>query len=180
MASQRNQVQGKMDKFFSKFDQDQTEGSGGGWDDEALKKALIAAYPEKSDQVDQAAIDFVKSVADVSKNNVIDRDEVVAAIQAYTTYIDRKDEIDRVLARYDKDNDGQLDSTEVKSLLEALTEGNFEVTDNDVDLVMQMCDASRNEHIDPAEIKKALAFWYGQLADREAGKSSPSKMCIIL
>lgn len=45
---------------------------------------------------------------------------------------------------------------------------------------MQMCDASRNEHIDPAEIKKALAFWYGQLADREAGKSPPSKMCIIL
>lgn len=93
MATNRNQVQGKMDKFFSKFDQDQAEGGGGGWDDEALKKALIASYPEKSDQVDQAAIDFVKSVADVSKNNVIDRDEVVAAIQAYTTYIDRKDEV---------------------------------------------------------------------------------------
>jgi len=181
MASNRLMVKEKLDDFFEKYDN--VGSSDGSWDDEELKQALQAARPSDSHAVDQEAIDFVKSVADVSKNGKIDKDEVMSAVQAYTTYMDRKEEIDRVLARYDKDNDGTLDKTEVQSLLVGLTSED-EVTEEDVELVFKMCDDSRNAKIDPNEIKKAIAFWYGQLAEREEKKNAKggggSKMCLIL
>ena len=59
-----------------------------------------------------------------------------------------------------------------------------QVTEEDVELVFKMCDDSRNAKIDPNEIKKAIAFWYGQLAEREEKKNAKggggSKMCLIL
>ena len=99
VASQRETVQTKMHAFFVKYD---TSGGDEAWDDDELRKALIAAYPKKKEMVDDKAIEFVKSVADVSKNNVIDKDEVVAAVQAYTTYTDRKEEVGerRTLEKY--------------------------------------------------------------------------------
>merc|ERR1712070_1210907 len=107
------------------------------WDDDELRKALICIYPGKENLITDEAIKFVKESADKSKNGTIERQEVRAAVQAYTVYMDRKEEIDKVLSKYDQDQDGK------------------EVTDDDVDLVLQMCDTSRNEHIDPDEIKKA-------------------------
>ena len=79
-----------MIEFFDAHDR---AGSTEGLDDDELRSALLAAHPDKSDMVTKEAIDFVKSVADVSKNNVIDKNEIIAAVQAYTTYIDRKDEV---------------------------------------------------------------------------------------
>jgi Ca2+-binding EF-hand superfamily protein len=182
LGSQRSAVAGKMIEFFDAHDR---AGSTEGLDDDELRSALLAAHPDKSDMVTKEAIDFVKSVADVSKNNVIDKNEIIAAVQAYTTYIDRKDEINRVLQKYDTNHDGKLDEAEVKVLLKALAGEDLEVTEDDIQLVMNMCDASRNKAIDQDEIRQCLAFWYGQLADKEkaaheASHSSRSKMCIIL
>ena len=103
-----------------------------------------------------------------------------------------------MLTSYDKDKDGKLNTAELKKMLQALQPDEevskpfhplhliasfwWQVTDEDVHLVLRETDENVNEHIEEDEIRKALAFWFANMArlEKERERERKSAMCLIL
>lgn len=176
-----------LDRFFNEFDISAT----GGLNDGELTKLLAYTHSQKKEPSSEA-IEFIKKVADFSESGEINKDEMVAAVEAWETYDKDRAQIDDIMQKYDSDKNGMLDPEEVRLMLQDLTAQALgpdyvgpqpQVTQDDVDLVMMMCDISCNDTIDEQEVKRALAFWKShnesKLLDTPKKKGFITMFCVI-
>ena len=170
----------QLREFFT--DHDATRS--GGLNDEELTKMLTKSHPDGKTP-DAEALAFIKRV--VSCEGELKLVEMVDAIQAYSTYEQDKAQIDSVLAKYDKSKTGKLEREEARNMLTDISNADnvagekiVPATDDDVDLMMSMCDKSCNDSIDPEEIKCAVSFWKAHVDSVAPEPPKKSSMCTVM
>jgi Ca2+-binding EF-hand superfamily protein len=95
--------------------------------------------------------------------------ELPAAMAIMQAMIEDAKELDEKFEKYDVNKSGELETDQLASLLKDLNNGE-EVSQGDVDLVMQQADVSGSGAIKREELKPAIMIWYS-MGDGEAAES---------
>jgi len=150
--------QKSISKLMRKYDLDKS----GDLDRGQLKKMMTETHTngcgqEPSDE----EVEFVLKVADKSKSDSITREEVMLAMQVWSTYCAKKSEIDTAFDNFDSDKSGSLSKEQLKNYLVHLND-NEPVDDEDVEFVFTMADVMGDGVISKPELLRATALWYSQ------------------
>mmetsp|Transcript_13189 Transcript_13189/g.30321 ORF Transcript_13189/g.30321 Transcript_13189/m.30321 type:complete len:205 (-) Transcript_13189:207-821(-) len=120
---------------------------------------------------------YVLRTADLIDRKIDDHigpEELETAIDIWHRYLNAKPEIARIFEKHDKNNSGQLEFDELKSLLQELNNGK-EPDDDEVQDVLKHADGitqAKSGGITRTELMHAIALWYNHV---EGSK----KCCII-
>lgn len=118
-------------------------------------------------------VDYVLKSADKSGDGCIDCAELEAALGAWMTYTEKREEWEEKFKKYDVDGTGLLSRKEVNEYLKDLN-GGKEVKKQELDMVMAAADLTNNDQISKCELSRATAVWYGYVERKQK-----SKFCII-
>eukprot|EP00415_Alexandrium_ostenfeldii_P004347 UN4347 len=107
--------------------------------------------------------------------------ELEGAVVAYLTYIDNRELLDKTFQQFDKDNTGQLDSSELKNYLTSLN-GGKDVSDEEVVWVLEMADVTKNGQLCKAETMMATLEWftYVETGQHKTPPSQKKACCSVL
>jgi len=124
-----------------------------------LLTAIDSSTPEGTQPSDEET-DWVIKVADKAGDGCIDAGELQEAIACWMTYVDKREEMERMVEKYDVSKTGKLSRDEVKAYLTDLN-GGKEVTEEELDMVFKAADAFGDGQIHIPELQIATACWYG-------------------
>lgn len=105
-------------------------------------------------------VSFVLKSADKTGDGSITSDELEDALCAWMTYIEKREEWDKQLEKYDVNKTGTLSRDEVSEYLKELNGGN-PVSEQELDMVFKEADVTGTGEITKMELSKATAVWYG-------------------
>ena len=170
-----------METWFAEHDEDR--------DNKFDRKELtqLFAYIEPEYALTAAAENFMlEKIKDVKE---INRENIMTIVKKYRHYIKQWDKLNDLFAKYDVNNNGILEKSEIRQLMIDKAGGvvnvssRVEVTDEDVAFVMDLADPEQeaNGGIAREHLMTAIAQWY-QLASkkRREMKTRKSTFCILL
>lgn len=120
--------------------------------------------------------------ADKGKSGGLTYDEIATGIAQWQAYLPCRPRVHALFALYDVDQSGSLDNAQLNHLLADMNDGN-EVSDAEVQMVMDYADVMRNGKLSEPETSLAIAKWYAYGADKKAKaaqKQKKSSACSIL
>eukprot|EP00287_Rhodomonas_sp_CCMP768_P003823 CAMPEP_0196717410 /NCGR_PEP_ID=MMETSP1091-20130531/778_1 /TAXON_ID=302021 /ORGANISM="Rhodomonas sp., Strain CCMP768" /LENGTH=209 /DNA_ID=CAMNT_0042057725 /DNA_START=13 /DNA_END=645 /DNA_ORIENTATION=+ len=113
---------------------------------------------------------------DNSINDMINRDEIPAALDLWNSYEKAKPFINKMFDKYDTNHSNKLEFGQLKRMLTDLNDGH-EPHDEEVKMVLDMADgevAQKTGGINRTELQGAMTIWYMHV-DEQASKS---KCCV--
>jgi Ca2+-binding EF-hand superfamily protein len=119
-------------------------------------------------QPSEEEVAFVLKSADKAGDGCISSEELEDALSAWLTFIEKRDEWDQMLSKYDVSNTGNLSKDEVRAYLKDLN-GGKDVTDQELAMVMKEADVTENGLISKLELSKATAVWYCYVESEKSG-----------
>mmetsp|Transcript_39142 Transcript_39142/g.104939 ORF Transcript_39142/g.104939 Transcript_39142/m.104939 type:complete len:208 (-) Transcript_39142:271-894(-) len=137
-----------------------------------LLTAIDSSTPAGT-QPTEEEVDYVVRSADRQGDGCIDAGELGAALSAWMTYTQHRQEWDEKLRKYDVNESGALSRDEVNEYLKDLN-GGKEVKQQELDMVMAAANLTNGEEISKMELSKATAVWYGYVERKKR-----SRFCII-
>jgi Ca2+-binding EF-hand superfamily protein len=118
-------------------------------------------------------VDYVVRSADQAGDGCINAAELEAALGAWMTYVEHRQEWDEKMKKYDVNGTGTLSREEVNEYLKDLN-GGKEVKKQELDMVMAAADLTNNDEISKMELSRATSVWYGYVERKKR-----SKLCVI-
>jgi len=161
-----------LSKLISKYDKNKT----GKLERDQVRVLLtdLDTSTPADTQPSEEELEYIMQHADTKcSNGAIDHSELKSAIQAWRVYIKERPAMEEAMKKYDVSKSGKLERDELKKYLTDLNGGN-EVTDDEVDWVLQEADVCEDGAISTTELMKATAAWYACV---EAKKN---QCCILL
>jgi len=113
-------------------------------------------------------VDWIIKAVDQAGDQCIDVGELQEAMVCWWTYVEKRDELEATLAKYDVSQTGNLSKGELKSYLVDLN-GGMEVTDVELEMVMKVADVLGNGTIDKMDLQRATAEWYAYVEKEKKG-----------
>jgi Ca2+-binding EF-hand superfamily protein len=171
-----------MEVWFAEHDEDHDNK----FDRKELKHLFKFIEPEHA--LTTAAENFMlEKINDVKE---ISRENIIIIVKKYRHYIKQWDKLNDLFAKYDTNNNGVLENSEIRQLMIDKAGGvvnvsnRVEVTDEDVDYVMSVADPEQEAHggVDREHLMTAIGQWY-QLASEKREKKRQAKkstFCILL
>jgi Ca2+-binding EF-hand superfamily protein len=116
------------------------------------------------------------------KAETISMNDVLHGVKIWRTQLEMKGDVDRIFAKYDPENTGELDHEKLKLFLVDMNEGE-PVLDSEVEWVMSKADVLGTKTVKREELMNAVSAWYTHVEVKEAKKKSPlaklSKVCVV-
>mmetsp|Transcript_97863 Transcript_97863/g.277383 ORF Transcript_97863/g.277383 Transcript_97863/m.277383 type:complete len:206 (-) Transcript_97863:407-1024(-) len=122
----------------------------------------------------QSEVDFILTVADMEGDGCISLGELEYALKVWTSYTKRRSDMEAKMREFDVSGTGVLEKNELREYLKSLNDGR-EVSDCQVDWVMDEADVFGNGTIHTTELVMATAAWYAHVGDNK-----PAKTCALL
>eukprot|EP00930_Biecheleria_cincta_P089309 TRINITY_DN7858_c0_g1_i1.p1 TRINITY_DN7858_c0_g1~~TRINITY_DN7858_c0_g1_i1.p1 ORF type:complete len:176 (+),score=35.68 TRINITY_DN7858_c0_g1_i1:46-573(+) len=157
-------VEVKMTKILQKYDSNKSKKLEPDQVKQLLTDMDISTPP--GTEPSQEELDWVLKVADVSGDGSIDANELTEAMGCWQTFVDNRERLQQVMAKFDVSKSGTLSKAEVRPYLVELNGGN-EVTDEEVDMVFKAADAKGDGVLSLTELSQATVFWYGHVERRK-------------
>eukprot|EP00930_Biecheleria_cincta_P089310 TRINITY_DN7858_c0_g1_i2.p1 TRINITY_DN7858_c0_g1~~TRINITY_DN7858_c0_g1_i2.p1 ORF type:complete len:205 (+),score=47.75 TRINITY_DN7858_c0_g1_i2:174-788(+) len=154
----------KMTKILQKYDSNKSKKLEPDQVKQLLTDMDISTPP--GTEPSQEELDWVLKVADVSGDGSIDANELTEAMGCWQTFVDNRERLQQVMAKFDVSKSGTLSKAEVRPYLVELNGGN-EVTDEEVDMVFKAADAKGDGVLSLTELSQATVFWYGHVERRK-------------
>ena len=156
-------IQAEVESWFEKFD----ENKDGKLQRDELRNLLNWLHPSRPPSEENLDFLLVKATEIVATGMRVkgNKDGAVAWHQARQTVLDYgdylKDQmyIDSIFSRFDSDNSGTLEASELLPLLQALGPEGCAVDDTDVEFVLSSFDVNSDGMIDRSELLPMLAKW---------------------
>lgn len=101
-----------------------------------------------------------------NKNGAVPWADAMSTVLRWTDYVREQAFIDSIFTEFDDDQSGTLDPSELTGLLQKCAPEGYVVVQTDVDYVVSLCDANRNDLIDREEVKPMIARWKQLSAER--------------
>jgi len=166
----------KVDAWFQQFDSNHS----GVLEVDQLKALLIHLNPHTTP--DQAALDMLMQKAvDIDTTGDgnpdtkgISRSSAETVVAKYSEYIAQQAVLDGIFAEFDTNKSGVLEPDQLANLLKKVSP-DVEVTDGDVDFVLEQCDKSKEGTINREEVLTACATWKVAASD----KAQETCVCLI-
>mmetsp|Transcript_34686 Transcript_34686/g.90525 ORF Transcript_34686/g.90525 Transcript_34686/m.90525 type:complete len:201 (-) Transcript_34686:341-943(-) len=117
-------------------------------------------------------VNHVLKEADVAGDGCIGLEELQTAVVSWETFVNKRQEMEALVEKYDKSGTGKLERDELKAMLTDLNAGK-PVSEQEVDWVLNECDVMGDGAISKLELVKATAIWYSHVQEK-------SKACTIL
>jgi len=124
-------------------------------------------------------IDFILKVADHAGDSCIELKELEFAMKAWHVFTTNRSSMEEAIAKFDKSKEGTLNKEEMKQYLMSLNDG-LDVTDEEVDWVMEEADLFGDGVIRKTELCMATSAWYCHSEAKpspDASKGSPASQC---
>jgi Ca2+-binding EF-hand superfamily protein len=149
------------------------------------------AHGYQNISIDDADVNGLMELSDCSRDDVIDKAEVLNALEMWQKHMKVLPQIEPFFVKYDKDKSGWLDFAELKLLLIDLNDG-VEVDDEDVNWVLTKADQVGGKLGDGKiskfwEMKKVIALWYAhekkaaeERAEEERARQQMVSACCVL
>eukprot|EP00931_Biecheleriopsis_adriatica_P027520 TRINITY_DN16548_c1_g2_i1.p1 TRINITY_DN16548_c1_g2~~TRINITY_DN16548_c1_g2_i1.p1 ORF type:complete len:208 (-),score=49.48 TRINITY_DN16548_c1_g2_i1:146-769(-) len=118
--------------------------------------------PPTDDQVQ-----FLLSQFDKTGDQSIGVDELEELLTCWSTFVEHRAEFEEKLKKYDVSRTGKLSKDEVRAYLKDLN-GGMDVTDEEVDMVMEQADVCGDGQLNKMELQRATALWYGYVEKKSS------------
>mmetsp|Transcript_8642 Transcript_8642/g.20187 ORF Transcript_8642/g.20187 Transcript_8642/m.20187 type:complete len:222 (+) Transcript_8642:46-711(+) len=115
-------------------------------------------------------VNWVMKMGDKDGGGTIAFGELFVVLQKYKKYRHDNPDLVRLIAKHDKNKDMVLSSNEMRALLQDVSEENVQVSDADVESVMEefqslSLGAGSSKGIDPDSLAKAISNWQDRKID---------------
>lgn len=160
---------GQLNVLFAKYDTDHS----GALDKEQLKTLMLdfsKTLGFNDTSVSDADVEDLLKMCDRSETGDLNRHEVILGIKLWRRHLSVLSDIAPQFAKYDKDDSGRLERKELKKLLTELNDG-IEVSEGEVNMVLQNADKLGNGKIGRMEMEKALSCWYTHMREERANSA---------
>jgi len=147
-----------------------------------LRALLVHLHPERVPSED--SLDFLIEKATAvetyslriagNKNGVVSWHEVRPTVLRYHEYCKDQTYLDKVFRRFDTDESGTLDASELPALLRAVAPEGCAVDDADVHHIFHQCDLNGDGVISREEVLPMIASWT-TIAVSKTGAEAPSR-----
>eukprot|EP00440_Ansanella_granifera_P035568 gb/GFBE01038581.1/.p1 GENE.gb/GFBE01038581.1/~~gb/GFBE01038581.1/.p1 ORF type:complete len:204 (+),score=58.79 gb/GFBE01038581.1/:1-612(+) len=175
-----------LQELFDKLD----ESKNGTLSRDEVKNLLREISKEEKDPSEDELEFVMKMAGQKNEDEEINKEELETAIlcwQCYqTSFADDRSMGSVLFKRYDTDLSGKLNRRQIKGLLAELNNGE-EVSEDDVDWVLQKADVLKDGEISKIELNQAIAAWFqnqntkARLAQPSTSSTkSKSSVCAIL
>jgi len=154
------QLRVKMTKIIQKYDSNRTKKLEPDQVKQLLTDMDMSTPP--GTEPSQEELDWVLKVADVSGDGSIDSDELSQAMACWKTFVDNREHLVQVMAKFDVSKSGNLSKAEVRPYLVELN-GGHEVTEKEVNMVFKAADVHGDGVLSLTELSQATVFWYGHV-----------------
>eukprot|EP00927_Polykrikos_kofoidii_P072623 TRINITY_DN68725_c0_g1_i1.p1 TRINITY_DN68725_c0_g1~~TRINITY_DN68725_c0_g1_i1.p1 ORF type:complete len:215 (+),score=45.08 TRINITY_DN68725_c0_g1_i1:78-722(+) len=121
-------------------------------------------------------MDFLQLICGEKNSSTIGLEEVMKALHTWDDIIQQGPKVERLIRKFDKDEDCQIGESELKNVLRQLNDGT-PVSDDELRWFMKIGDASGDGRLDPAELTRAVAAWMGNVFVPES--ESRSQCCTV-
>merc|ERR1712032_1620786 len=118
-------------------------------------------------------VNFVLKSADKAGDGAVSADELEDVLSTWMTYIEKREEWEKQLEKYDHNKTGTLNRDEVREYLKDLN-GGKPVSETELNMVMEKADVTSNGEISKMELSKATAVWYGYVETEKK-----SRFCVV-
>lgn len=170
----------KVNAWFNSFDKNKS----GVLEREQLKELLIHLNP--SSPPDDAALDLLMTKAtaiDTTGDGVADtkgisRSACEQVVSKYEAYLSQQSVLDGIFDEFDTNKSGVLEPDQLVNLLKKVSP-DHEVTDGDVQYVLETCDKSKEGSINRQEALAACATWKHMINTQQADGGG-SGCCVVL
>lgn len=102
--------------------------------------------------------------------------EVRPTVVRFHEYCKDQKYLDAIFRRFDADNNGTFDPSELPALLRAVAPSDCTVTDADVAYIFEQCDENHDGVISRNEVMPMLASWTRIAVSRSGGQEPPSRL----
>jgi len=177
------QLQLQVGEWFKQFDEDRNKQL----DRNELRKLLLHLHPDIP--VEEEALDYlIKKATEIvspsltiegSANGMIPWVDAVKTVTRYSSYLKNKRSLDALLKRFDSNGNGKLETSELAALLRDISP-NVEVTDGDVEFVLENCDRDQDGAISPDELMNMVQMWKMLLSQQPVRQRYLQKQTSIL
>ncbi|KAL1499916.1 hypothetical protein AB1Y20_012598 [Prymnesium parvum] len=176
LKQQKLEHQRRVKAWFAKFDVNHS----GVLEREQLRQLLLHLNP--ASPPDDAALDLLmeKAVAiDTTGDGQADTRGISQAsaeevVHKYSSYLAEKSALDGVFEEFDTNKTGQLEPDELHALLQKVCPGE-QVSQHDVEVVLEMCDKDHKGAISRDEVLAACATWKAMVKQHHS-----SSACALL
>lgn len=114
-------------------------------------------------------VNFVVALASTEGSGLLSQQELTTAVKEWVQYLKRREEAAAKLLEFDRNKNGRLEHSELKELMSSM---NAEVTEKEVESVMDAADMFGEGSLGTPQIVLALEAWQLVLAKRRPGISS--------
>lgn len=171
--------QQEIKRWFHQYD----ENSSGVLEREQLKQLLIDHGPKYAPEPDDACLDELMKQAtaiDTTGDGVADtcgvkRDALEEVINSHYLYVQEKSQIDAIFRRFDTNQSGVLEKDQLLNLMKMYGPDVKNISQSDVDFVLEKCDVSATGTVLPSEVLPAIAIWKELVKQ----KTASSSMCAL-
>jgi Ca2+-binding EF-hand superfamily protein len=136
-------------------------------------KAIMVKYEGDDFMPTDAQVEMVMRVGGDTCKPVLTQDQLVAAMAIVKAMADEEKQLDETFDKYDANKSGELDKGQLANLLKDLNDGE-DVSQEDVELILEQADASGTDSILRAELKPAVMIWFS-LREREDAEEAPAE-----
>eukprot|EP00927_Polykrikos_kofoidii_P049296 TRINITY_DN43373_c0_g1_i1.p1 TRINITY_DN43373_c0_g1~~TRINITY_DN43373_c0_g1_i1.p1 ORF type:complete len:236 (-),score=43.02 TRINITY_DN43373_c0_g1_i1:303-971(-) len=144
-------------------------------------RSLLADYTQTIFETAQRPtmddMEFLMLVCGRDDSAEIGKDEVMKAVHTWDDIVQQGPKVKSLIAKYDKDFDGQIGASELQALVTEVNEG-IPVADEELRWFMDIGDTSGDGQLDPEELTRAVAAWMGNVAVPE-DKNPASSFCVV-
>lgn len=132
----------------------------------------------------EEALDKVMCTMDKDGDGEVLREHVLPAIKKYKSMLNESQELTEMFKRHDKDADGNLNHSQVLSMLQEVgrvEKLSFVPDDEDASWVISNCDKDQSGGITLGELKPAISAWLKFEKDpSNARQRASSNVCVLL
>eukprot|EP00928_Gymnodinium_smaydae_P097845 TRINITY_DN895_c0_g1_i1.p1 TRINITY_DN895_c0_g1~~TRINITY_DN895_c0_g1_i1.p1 ORF type:complete len:232 (-),score=38.35 TRINITY_DN895_c0_g1_i1:104-727(-) len=164
----------EMKDIIKRYDKDKS----GNLQKSEIKRLLtdLNLSTPKGTPPSEEELNFIMALGDTKcKNGAIDLSELEHVITTWLVYVEKREDMEKVLKRYDKSGNGKLERDELRAYLNHLN-GEKPVTDEEVDLVLSQADVFEDGAINLPELVRATSIWFANVKEKKA----KSRACEIL
>lgn len=157
--------QEKISTLFEKYDKNK---SGGLSKDElrALMEDIHTSVGMGGRGVEAQDVSDLMRMCDQAKDGVIDRGEVLFAVELWHKHLKAWPAIEPVFDKYDANQDGRLTKDQLRQVLLELNDG-VEIDNRDIDWILKEADLLGDGYIGKLEMEHALSLWYHEVERRQ-------------
>jgi len=148
-----------------------------------VQRFLADVLRKSSEELDPDAVQLVIENARLEQEEidvgVIKKEAIMKSTGKYAEYIDNSQVIDQLFITFDFNNDNVLSPEELKCALqdyETKRNRDAEFTEEEVNFVLEMCDANKDGNLGRSEVLPFLAKWEELAVSRAAEEQ---KCCVM-